>query len=100
MPKVTAAAQYQLRVVDHATFGSDDVLGEGFFLVADQGSEAGIDKAVAVGPGTVVIRSSFDAPEGLRPTTSHSMAGGEDGESPAGKMPRRSFLSKRSVSGA
>lgn len=98
--KVTAAAQYQLRVVDHATFGSDDVLGEGFFLVADQGSEAGIDKAVAVGPGTVVIRSSFDAPEGLRPTTSHSTAGVEDGESPAGKMPRRSFLSKRSVSGA
>lgn len=102
VPKVTAGAQYQIRVVDHSTFGSDDVLGEGFFLVADQGSEAGQDKAVAVGSGTVVIRSSFDAPEaaGLRPTTSHSTAGAEDGESPAGKMPRRSFLSKRSVSGA
>jgi hypothetical protein len=37
----------------------------------------------------------------LRPSTSHSTAGGADeGESPAGKMPRRSFLSKRSVSGA
>jgi hypothetical protein len=116
VPKVTAAAQYQIRVVDHSTFGSDEVLGEGFFLVADQGSEAGVDKPVTVGSGSVVIRSSFDAPEAggagpgagagagvgsLRPSTSHSTAGGADeGESPAGKMPRRSFLSKRSVSGA
>lgn len=101
VPKVTAGSQYQIRVVDHSTFGSDEVLGEGFFLVADQGSEAGQDKAVSVGSGSVVIRSSFDAPEaGLRPTTSHSTAGGDEGDSPAGKMPRRSFLSKRSVSGA
>lgn len=101
VPKVTAGSQYQIRVVDHSTFGSDDVLGEGFFLVADQGSEAGQDKAVVVGSGSVVIRSSFDAPDaGLRPSTSHSTAGGDEGDSPAGKMPRRSFLSKRSVSGA
>ncbi|OKP14586.1 hypothetical protein PENSUB_13938 [Penicillium subrubescens] len=102
VPKVTAGSQYQIRVVDHSTFGSDEVLGEGFFLVADQGSEAGVDKPVVVGSGSVVVRSSFDAPEsaGLRPTTSHSTAGGDEGDSPAGKMPRRSFLSKRSVSGA
>ncbi|KAI2792008.1 hypothetical protein POX_b02040 [Penicillium oxalicum] len=100
--KVTAGTQYSIRVVDHATFGSDDVLGEGFFLVADQGSEAGQDKAVIVGSGTVVIRSSFDSPDaaGLRPGTSHSTTGDEEASSPAGRMPRRSFLSKRSVSGA
>lgn len=101
VPKVTAGSQYQIRVVDHSTFGSDDLLGEGFFLVADQGSEAGQDKAVSVGPGSVVIRSSFDAPEAaLRPTTSHSTAGGEIDGADSPKMPRRSFLSKRSVSGA
>jgi hypothetical protein len=88
VPKVTAGAQYQIRVVDHSTLGSDDVLGEGFFLAADQGSEAGKDKAVAVGSGSVVIRSSFGALEA------------EEGESPAGEIPRRSFLSKMSVSGA
>ncbi|KAJ5175605.1 uncharacterized protein N7482_001482 [Penicillium canariense] len=105
VPKVPAAAQYQVRVVDHATFGSDNLLGEGFFLVADQGSEAGVDKTVAVGKGSVVIRSHFDGSDAasLRPTTSHSTAGFEvDGaESPdSRKLPRRSFLSKRSVSGA
>ncbi|KAJ5481082.1 hypothetical protein N7539_006976 [Penicillium diatomitis] len=100
--KVTAGSQYSIRVVDHATFGSDGVLGEGFFLVADQGSEAGQDKAIVVGSGTVVIRSSFDSPDaaGARPGTSHSITGDEEGNSPAGKMPRRSFLSKRSASGA
>lgn len=97
----TAAAQYQIRVVDHSTFGSDGALGEALFFVDDQGSVAGQDKSVSVGEGTVTIRSSFASSDsGLRPTTSHSTAGDAASlaESPEHK-PRRSFLSKRSVSG-
>lgn len=108
VPNTTADAQYQIRVVDHSTFGSDDVLGEAPFFVDDQGSVAGQDKSVPVGEGTVVIRSSFapsDSGSGLRPSTSHSTAGGDAASEMAGspdsrKLPRRSFLSKRSVSGA
>ncbi|KAJ5580223.1 Tricalbin [Penicillium hispanicum] len=102
---ITADATYQIRVVDHSTFGSDDVLGEfNMFVVDDQGSSAGQDKEIKVGDGTVVVRSSFAGSEAsLRPTTSHSTAGGDPSEgadSPdSRKMPRRSFLSKRSVSG-
>lgn len=101
----TADAQYQIRVVDHSTFGSDDILGEAPFFVDDQGSVAGQDKPVPVGEGTVVIRSSFTPSDsGRRPSTSHSMAGdaaSEVADSPESRrMPRRSFLSKRSVSGA
>jgi Ca2+-dependent lipid-binding protein len=103
VPNTTADAQYQIRVVDHATFGSDDVLGEALFFVDDQGSVAGQDKVVTVGEGVVTIRSSFVPAEGgLRPTTSHSTAGVGDeeaGSPDSRKMPRRSFLSKRSVSG-
>ncbi|CAG8061887.1 unnamed protein product [Penicillium salamii] len=103
VPNTTADAQYQIRVVDHATFGSDDVLGDALFFVDDQGSVAGQDKVVTVGQGVVTIRSSFAPSESsLRPTTSGSTAAEGDGaESPdSRKMPRRSFLSKRSVSGA
>jgi Ca2+-dependent lipid-binding protein len=105
VPNITADAQYQVRVVDHSTFGSDDVLGEAPFFVDDQGSVAGQDKTVTVGDGSVTIRSNFVLSDGgLRPTTSHSTAGpdpSEGGESPdSKKMPRRSFLSKRSASGA
>jgi len=102
----TEDAQYHIRVVDHATFGSDDVLGEALFFVSNQGSGAGQEKAVTVGNGSVSIRSSFSSPESasLRPTTSHSNTGdnvSEIMESPdSKKLGRRSFLSKRSVSGA
>lgn len=102
----TADAQYQVRVVDHATFGSDDVLGEALFFVNDQGSGAGQEKPVSVGDGSVSIRSSFTMPESasLRPTTSHSNAGGDTAsevmESPDSKKGRRSFLGRRNVSGA
>lgn len=100
----TADAQYQIRVVDHSTFGSDDVLGDAPFFVEDQGS-AGHDKSVTVGDGTVILRSSFVPSENnaLQPTTSHSTAGGDPSErvdSPdSRRLARRSFLSKRSVSG-
>ncbi|KAJ5121075.1 Tricalbin [Penicillium bovifimosum] len=102
VPNITADTQYQVRVVDHSTFGSDDVLGEAPFFVDDQGSVAGQDKVVAVGDGSVTIRSNFAVSDGgLRPTTSHSTAGldAEGGDSPDSRKPRRSFLSKRSVSG-
>ncbi|KAH8431124.1 putative membrane bound C2 domain protein (vp115) [Aspergillus melleus] len=101
----TADAQYQIRVVDHSTFGSDSTLGETLFFVDDQGSVAGQDKAVKVGSGTVVIRSSFSGTEStLRPSTSHSNNGDAASElmdSPDSKKTgRRSFLGKRNVSGA
>ncbi|KAE8369882.1 C2 domain-containing protein [Aspergillus caelatus] len=101
----TADAQYQIRVVDHATFGSDDVLGEALFFVDDQGSVAGQEKVVKVGSGNVAIRSSFSGSEStLRPGTAHSNGGDAASDvmdSPDSKKPgRRSFLSKRSVSGA
>ncbi|KAL4771021.1 hypothetical protein BDW60DRAFT_71742 [Aspergillus nidulans var. acristatus] len=100
----TADAQYQIRVVDHSTFGSDNVLGEALFFVGDQGSVAGQEKTVNVGGGTVVVRSSFSAAgDSLRPGTAYSNAGDNTSEvtdSPDSKKPRRSFLSKRSVSGA
>ncbi|RAK77104.1 putative membrane bound C2 domain protein (vp115) [Aspergillus fijiensis CBS 313.89] len=101
----TADAQYQVRVVDHATFGSDTVLGEGIFFVDDQGSVAGQDKSVKAGSGTVTLRSSFAVTEStLRPGTAHSNtndAASEVMDSPDSKKAgRRSFLSKRNVSGA
>ncbi|KAL4897475.1 C2 domain-containing protein [Aspergillus ambiguus] len=95
----TAAAAYRVRVVDHATFGSDSPLGEALFHVSDQGTEAGQEKAIKVGNGTVSIRSSFSGAEGtLRPGTAHSNAGDAASEimdSPESKKGRRSFLSKR-----
>ncbi|CAL5869238.1 uncharacterized protein PFLUO_LOCUS3466 [Penicillium psychrofluorescens] len=105
VPSTTADASYQIRVTDHSAFGSDDTLGEAMFFVGDQGSVADQDKPVPVGEGTVTIRSSFNSSEaGLRPTTSHSTNGDAASvmaDSPAsGKMNRRSFLSKRKVSGA
>ena len=102
----TADAQYQIRVVDHSTFGSDDVLGETLFFVDDQGSVAGQDKGVKVGSGTVTARSNFTGSAGgneghLRPMTPGGDAASEVQDSPdSKKLSRRSFLSRRSVSGA
>lgn len=106
MHNTTADAQYQIRVVDHSMFGSDDVLGEALFFVNDQGSGAGQDKPVKVGDGSVSIRSSFAMSDSasLRPTTSHSNTGDASSDvmdSPDSKRTsRRSFLGKRNVSGA
>ncbi|BDD60454.1 hypothetical protein MAP00_005580 [Monascus purpureus] len=106
----TADTRYQLRVVNHATFGSDTVLGDGVFFVDDQGSVSGQDKTVNVGEGVVVVRSSFapsDQPRPStsqrRPSTSRSVRG--DGasellESPDSHKTRRSILGRRNVSGA
>lgn len=98
-----ADAQFQLQVKDHSTFGSDDILGEALFFVDDQGSSAGREHTIKVGGGTVTLKSSFSSAEtsSLRPGTSHSSTGDKRDEidSPERKS-RRSFLGKRSVSGA
>ncbi|KAF2010633.1 tricalbin [Aaosphaeria arxii CBS 175.79] len=53
----TADAAFRLIVKDHSTFGSDEELGEAPFFVDDQGS--GSEKSVKVGPGEVIVKSSF-----------------------------------------
>lgn len=53
----TADSSFRVVVKDHATFGSDDELGEAQFFLDDQG--AGGEKSIKVGDGVVVIRSSF-----------------------------------------
>lgn len=53
----SADAFFKLVVKDHATFGRDEELGEAAFTVDDQGG--GGEKSVAVGQGSVVVRSSF-----------------------------------------
>lgn len=103
---VAADSQFQLQVKDHATFGSDEVLGEKIFFVDDQGSTAGKERSIQVGSGTVTLKSSFiqtDSPS-LRPSTSNSTGGAAEEtavpDSPDSRKPRRSFLSKRLPSGS
>lgn len=101
VPNVTGEAQYQVRVVDHATFGSDEVFGEAPFFVDDQGSVAGKEKTIKIGVGSVVIRSSFTPaePGNGRPSTAYSTMGDDVVDSPDSKrISRRGFLSKRTVS--
>jgi C2 domain len=92
----SADTKFQVVVKDHGLFGGE-VLGEGFFFPADQGS--GATQAVKAGDGTVVIQSHFSPSEGssadsLRPTTSNGR------DSPDSKRGvRRSLLSKRDFSG-
>uniref|UniRef100_A0A093XBE2 Uncharacterized protein PYUK71.03c n=1 Tax=Talaromyces marneffei PM1 TaxID=1077442 RepID=A0A093XBE2_TALMA len=75
VPHVPADAQYQLKVVDHSTFGSDSSLGEALFFVGDQGSAMMKEKTITVGSGSVVIKSAFAASDlsNGRPSTSHSV---------------------------
>ncbi len=96
--KVTCSAdiQFQVLVKDHGLFGGD-ILGEGLFFLADQGS--GSTQSVKAGAGTVVLRSYFSPSVGssadsVRLTTSNGR------ESPDSKRgARRSLLSKRDFSG-
>ncbi|KAI1971335.1 Tricalbin-2 [Ophidiomyces ophidiicola] len=94
---VSADAQFQLQVKDHATFGSDQVLGEGIFFLDDQGSSAGKERSVKVGSGIVSIKTAFTPADNvsLRPGTAYSNAVGEDPDSPDSRKVRRSFLTKR-----
>ena len=96
--KVTcsAATQFQLSVKDKETFKDKD-LGDGMFFVSDQGS--GSDQTVKAGAGTVTIRSSFTPAnssfgDSLKPTLS-----GRDSPDSKRDTNRRSFFSRRDVSG-
>ncbi|KAF2111010.1 hypothetical protein BDV96DRAFT_583272 [Lophiotrema nucula] len=54
----TADSFFKIAVKDHATFGSDDELGESTFTVDDQGG--GGEKKISIGSGgEVVLRTSF-----------------------------------------
>ena len=96
--KVTCSAdtQFQVVVKDHHLFGGE-VLGEGLFFLADQGS--GAIQSVKAGNGTVFVQSQFlpyeaSSPDSVRPVTSNGT------DSPDSKrIVRRSLLSKRDFSG-
>ena len=77
-------AQFQIVAKDHHTFGGGDDLGEALFYVDD--SAAGSEKAVAVGAGSVTLRSRYV------PADATSVK-----DSPK-SIHRRSFLSKRDSS--
>lgn len=53
----SADTQFQIQVKGHNTFGSDDDLGEGLFVVDESGS--GLEKQIKAGSGYVVIKSNF-----------------------------------------
>ena len=91
--KCTADTQFQIVVKDRSTFGSDDILGTGLCFVDESGR--GEEKMVKVGPGAVFVKSIFQLKEeGMlqpgSPSSQRTVSGGM----------RRSFLSKRNVSGA
>ncbi|RDW73981.1 putative transmembrane protein [Coleophoma crateriformis] len=81
----SADTQFQIQVKAHATFGSDDDLGEALFFVDESGS--GEEKSVKAGSGTVVVKSNFVLASTNGP-----------GESPRGGVAsgsfRKSMLSK------
>lgn len=90
-----ADTQFQLVVTDHRTFGSKD-LGEGLFFVSDQGS--GAEQTVTAGSGSIKLRTRFTAAAGGSADNLKPSPSGRD--SPDSKRDvRRSFLSKRNVSG-
>jgi hypothetical protein len=72
----TADTQFALAVKAHATFGSDDDLGEGMLVIDESGS--GAEKSIKAGSGTVVVKSWFSPKEEDSPQRS-----------------RKSFLGKR-----
>lgn len=106
LQSVTADTNFQVQVRDHATFGSDETLGEALFFLDDQGSSSGKEKTVKVGSGSVTLKTGFEsggAGGGLRPGTAVSSAQDDtipDSPDSRKSAPRRSFLAKRSPSGA
>ncbi|OAP56290.1 hypothetical protein AYL99_09469 [Fonsecaea erecta] len=90
----SADTQFQLQVRDHDMLRSKD-LGEGLFFVSDQG--AGSDQVVKAGSGSVTIRSSFAASNGVASDSLRPVTSGRD--SPDSKREgRRSFFGRRDVS--
>jgi Ca2+-dependent lipid-binding protein len=74
----SADNQFRIHAYDSHTFGSQD-LGEGTFFVNDQSS--GGTQEVKVGPGSVVVQSSFQAND----TTSNRPGSSMAPDSPAAK---------------
>ncbi|KFY82639.1 hypothetical protein V500_10413 [Pseudogymnoascus sp. VKM F-4518 (FW-2643)] len=77
----SADTQFQLQVKDHATFGSDEVLGQTVFFVDESGTQQ--EKIITAGTGHVVVKSNF---------VQNETAGSE---SPARGGLRKSFLGKK-----
>jgi len=79
----SADTQFQIQVKAHATFGSDDDLGEGLFFVDESGT--GQEKVIKAGSGQVTIKSNF------------ALSSTENGQadSPKASGFRKSLLSKR-----
>jgi hypothetical protein len=71
--------QFRIHAYDAHTFGSDEDLGEGTFFINDQSS--GGSQEVKVGPGSVVVQSSFLANDDASNRPGSSMAP----DSPAAK---------------
>lgn len=86
--KCSVDSQFTVAVKAHATFGSDDDLGEGMLVIDESGS--GMEKPIKAGAGTIMIKSTFTADEDA------------NGSPSAGRgSVRKSFLGtrdKRSVS--
>lgn len=80
----SADTQFQVQVKNHATFGSDDILGQTLFFVDESGTQQ--EKIIKAGSGHVVIKSNFVSKEGNgEPPSPASGKGGI----------RRSFMSKK-----
>ncbi|KAI1409693.1 tricalbin [Hypoxylon sp. FL1857] len=76
----TADTQFRIEVKGHHTFGSDDDLGDALYFVDESGAG---EKEIKVGPGTVVLKSTFV--ENIAESPRSGNSGGL----------RRSFLSKK-----
>lgn len=79
--KCSADAQFQLSVRAHATFGSDEELGDSLIVVDETGSEQ--EKVITAGSGTVIVKSNF-VPAQADPTTGSPQS-----------VRRKSFLGRR-----
>jgi hypothetical protein len=90
----TPDAQFKVEAKEHHTFGSDDPLGETLYFVDDSGS--GAEKALQVGSGTVVIKSSFVPAAGGSGSEGGDRLGPSDSPKST-KSTRRSFLGKREL---
>jgi Ca2+-dependent lipid-binding protein len=76
----SADTQFQVQVKAHATFGSDDDLGEALFFVDESGTSQ--EKTLNAGSGTVILKSNF------------VMAENGVTDSPKGGL-RKNFLTKK-----
>ncbi|KAF1981931.1 tricalbin [Aulographum hederae CBS 113979] len=93
----SADTQFKLVVKDHATFGSDDELGEAVFFLDDQGS--GGEKTVRVGEGVVVLKSHF-IPADVASVAGSSRRGMGGGEGEKHRLRRGVFGKRDSREGA